>query len=266
MGYIRNFVILKGDKGIGGRAIIEQRGNTRILINIKGIPQGEYLLYVFNDKAFKKQWFKIGSKGFLDLNWEITDFSAEEIRAICVLTQKLQPVLTGYVQDNFNWQRLLISSDNENKEEKSSEPQVAEIEECVSISPTTDQSDNKLKGHLKEIITEFDDNIRELKSMGQEDTSPFGDDGYVWEKTDLKQLYGSKTLWKLANNPFVVHGYRCYHHIYLGKSNSSSALAVPCVYCKSYTLESQLQGFREIKPLKDKELKEGQLCYCIIKL
>lgn len=263
MGYIRNFIILKGDMGVGGRAILEQRnGRTRILISLQGIRQGEYSLYAFTRDSFKRQWLKVGSRGRFELNWELTELSVDEIKAVCILTDRLQPVLTGYGEEGFNWQRILYKPVEENKP---IEEAVQENREEIQVAEAL-PDEQEIKGHLKEIITEFDKNIQELRAIGNEDTAPFGDDGYVWEKTDLRQLYNTRSLWKFANNPFVVHGYRCYHHIYLGKSEGSCALAVPCVYCKGYTLESQLQGFQEFRALKEKELKEGQLCYCIIKL
>lgn len=261
MNYSRNFIILKNtlegfskDTKSTGRAIIEQRNaRTRILISLQGIKQGEYISYVFTEGSYVNQWLQVSNKGRCDLNWELSKISADAVRAVCILTKDLQPILVGYTDKEFNWQKLLCS-------DKTEEVSVAEAME------ETEENPQALKENLKEIITEFHNGIQELKQINNEDSSPFGQDDYVWQKADLRQLYNTSNLWKYANNPFVVHSYRCYHHIYLGKKDNCIALGVPCVYCKGYTLESQLQGFQEFKALKGQELKEGQLCYCIIKL
>lgn len=283
MSYIRNFVVLKDNSGefsrdfrqSVGRAIIEQRnGKTRILISLQGIKEGEYIGYIFTENNYVSQWLNVSNKGRCDLNWEVSEINAPDVRAVCILTTDNKPVLTGYTSKAFNWQRMLVADVNaaETAESIAEEPEEIQEEASAASEPYVNEESKEdtdlenTKNTLKEIITQFDEGLKELQQISSEDNSPFEDNEFVWKKTDLRELYHTRNLWRYANNPFVICGYRCYHHIMLGKRDNKCALGVPCIYCKGYTLESQLQGFKEFRPLKGQELTEGSLCYCIISI
>lgn len=287
MNYVRKFFALKGSGTSSGRAIAERRNSvSKILLNLQRLKSGTYKAYVFGENTFFSREITVNNMGRCDISFELDNIKTDDIKTVCILSSNNTPILTAYTSGTFNWQRLLTSPkeeiiaadtetaqkenpDNitrENTEENTENTcddipkQDTNITENTDTSLASDASrEEEAKQEIREIINNFDKQLKELEAP------PFDSEDCKWERSNLIGLKKTDKLWKYANNPFIVYACRHHGHIYIGHEDNNCILAVPWIYCKNYVLEGQLQGFREFRPLKGEKIKEGTLCYCILR-
>ncbi len=267
MAYSRIFIALnqnctdytRDTRGCVGRCIIEQRNGTgRLVLQVQGLSSNtDYRAAILNEDKCSDIPIKLyvdgGGKG--EIRWSFDSNSlgmaVEDIRAVVVLVLDKAPLI-GFTKGEYNWQKCLMA-----KEVKAAEldPQKAEV---ISIIEKLDES-------IEDIKTIIKSGSSEEYIFNREHIKPFGNDGITWVRGSLKEMAAIKNLWKYANNPYVVQGCCEYKHILLGKDNNGYWLGVPCKYDRSYAIEAKIQGFKGCKALNNKELKENEFCYCLLK-
>ncbi len=267
MAYSRIFITLnqcsqeyvRDIRGCVGRCIVELRnGFGRFVLQVQGLKSNEnYRVTVLSEDKYADIKFPLyvdgSGKGEIRCSYDQSDMGikVDDIRAVAVLVKDKAPLI-GFTKGEYNWQSCLMAED----------VKAAEV-------------DNE-KATVISIIEEIDDNIQEIKNIitstkgedyifSREHIKPFGDDNITWIKGNVKELSAIKDLWKYSNNPYVVQNCCEYKHILLGRDDNHYWLGVPCKYDKAYTLEAKLQGFNCYKPLKDKQLKQNEMCYCLLK-
>lgn len=266
MAYSRLFITLnqysdefaKDIRGCVGKCVIELRnGFGRFVLQVQGLnSEVSYRAVILSEDKYadvtKPLYIDGSGRGEIRWSFEPDDigFSVDDVRAVAVLVKDKAPLI-GFTKGEYNWQGCLMA-----KEIKAAEVKTDEAE-------------------IISIIEEFDDNIQEIKniiSTGTEDyifsrehLKPFGEDNILWVKASLKEMTAIKNLWKYANNPYVVQSCCEHKHILLGKDSDGYWLGLPCKYDKTYALEAKLQGFKCFKPCENNELKDNELCYCLLK-
>lgn len=269
MAYSRLFIALnqscdeyaKDIRGCVGRCIIEQRNGTgRFVLQVQGLnSNADYRVVLLSeDKCAdipKKLYVDGSGKGEIRWNFEpqALGINVDDIRAAAVLVVDKAPLI-GFVRGEYNWQKCLMANEVKAAE---IDPEKAEV---ISIIEKLDES-------LEDIKTIINSDCRDNEAclFDKEHIKPFGDDNITWVKGNIKEMTAIKNLWKYANNPFVVHSCCEYKHILLGKDNNGYWLGLPCKYDKSYAIEAKLQGFKCFKPVGNKELRDDEFCYCLLK-
>lgn len=281
MSYSRVFIALKQGcqdyakdiRGSVGRCIIELRnGSGRLILQAQGLRSDcDYRVCILSRDSYAEvsRPLYVDGSGKGEVKWEFMpnkiNMDVSDIKAVAVLVKDKAPLI-GFVEGEYNWQRCLMAKSDE-------EPKVQAACEKEETAP---KSDDKEK--LICIINEIDKDIDELKEYSKigtqegEDTlfsreclSPFGDDGICWVKANIKEICLVKPLWKYINNPFVIKGCKDYKHLLLGRDANNYWLGVPSRYDKDYKLEAMAQGFSQFKTEDNMPLKQGEMCYCILK-
>lgn len=76
--------------------------------------------------------------------------------------------------------------------------------------------------------------------------------------------------WVLGNNSFLLHGYYTYRHLIFGRMNKNKGhsyiLGVPGTYSNRERFMARMFGFTFFKPMKMKELKNGDFGYWYLQI
>lgn len=269
MAYSRLFIALNQScdqyardiRGCVGRCIIEQRNSTgRFVLQVQGLKSNaDYRAVILSeDKCAdipKRLYIDGSGKGEIRWNFELKSMGIDfdDIRGAAVLVMDKAPLI-GFTKGEYNWQKCLMANDVRAAE---ADPQKAEV---ISIIEKLDENIEDIKNIINSKAVTTEDYI-----FDREHIKPFGDDGIIWVKATLKEMTAIKSLWKYANNPFAVHSCCRYGHILLGRDKDGYWLGLPCKYDKSYNIEARLQGFGSFKSPDNKELRDNDFCYCLLK-
>lgn len=78
----------------------------------------------------------------------------------------------------------------------------------------------------------------------------------VYEKMTRQEISRfPRSEWRVANNSFLMHGYRNYHHLLYIEEEGNVWLGVPGIFHEKEQVAAQAFGFPEFRRLTDAELK-----------
>ena len=138
----------------------------------------------------------------------------------------------------------------ENSEDNVSQPYACEITQNISDTPPTPKTFPELWEHLQ----------KEFSSM-----DPFEDDAIVEPikitPSDLGYLQSLDL--NLGSNQFLLHGYKNYHHLLLGRLHGQNQyiLGIPGIYDPQEQFMAKMFGFPCFKPIRECRQKNGQFGY-----
>jgi hypothetical protein len=257
-----------------GKALLEYSGNQcRLTVTLRNISGGKackpYLLWEDRFVALSESL----SNGKSTLRSALEVENPQDIRAVALITDALEPVAIGYVNGEYDWHKCFMSNLAPIEDEQ-------EQEQETDTKPPSTEDATDTKQAFKSVVCHLSDDLRELKRYTQmqscdtasalfsshDAVTPFYGCTGKWIQINLKELAQVASLWKYLNNPMVRYSCKHYHHLILGCDGAVLTLGIPWEYDASYRLEAEIQGFNAVKPVKNVAPQKGDMCYLLMNL
>jgi hypothetical protein len=251
-----------------GRAVLEYGGGRGCVLTLQLSGVATDTLYkpylLFEDSYYLLPApLAVDKTGRCTLRCEVPLSNPDEIRAVAVISEDLQPFAIGYTDGEYDWRKCFMLKETD----ENSEVQKNDIE--------SEQEDKKAV--FRSIVCRLDDDIRQLSrytdnslnkldeavlfKRAQRVTPFYGCEG-EWIKINIGELAITPFL-NYINNPFVLYAYKRYGYLLLGRDDGGYMLGIPWRFDPSYRTEAGVQGFKEIRPVQNVPLAKGVEC-CLI--